>query len=412
MADRIAAVFVPAVMGTALATFGIWMWIGPAPALAHAFVATVSVLLIACPCAMGLATPTAIMVGTGRGAALGILFRRGTALETLARVDQVVLDKTGTLPDGLPALTDLFAFDMSEDLALALAAAVERHSEHPIGAAIVRAAQGRGLVPPEATAIEAVPGFGIQARVDGRQVVLGSQRFMERLGVVLAPGSESAARLADDGKSPLYLATAGKLVAVLAVADPVKAARQAAIARLHDLGLGVTMLSGDARRTAEAVARQLGIERVAAEALPADKVLEIKRLQAQGHRVAFVGDGINDAPALAQADVGIAMGTGTDIAVEAGEVVLMSGDPTGVADAIALARRTLATIRGNFFWAYAYNVALIPLAAGVFYPLTGWLLNPMVAAAAMSVSSLFVVANSLRLRRFKSLRLQDGEEKG
>jgi Cu+-exporting ATPase len=234
---------------------------------------------------------------------------------------------------------------------------------------------------------------------------------MDRLGVRLAPGLESAARLTDQGKSPLYLAADGTLLAVLAVADPVKADSRAAVARLHDLGLGVTLLSGDARGTAEAVARQLDIERTVAEALPEDKVREVQRLQSQGRRVVFVGDGINDAPALAQADVGIAMGTGTDIAVEAGEVILMSGDPSGIADAIALARRTLATIRGNFFWAYAYNVALIPLAAGVFYPLAGWHLNPMAAAAAMSVSSLLVVANSLRLRRFQSLRLQTGDDR-
>jgi len=401
-ADRIAAVFVPTVMAVSLLTFVTWLWVGPAPALAHAFVAAVSVLLIACPCAMGLATPTAIMVGTGRGAALGILFRRGDALETLARVDQVVLDKTGTLTEGRPALTDLAAFGMTEEAALALAAALEQHSEHPIGAALVQAARERGLVLVAATEVEAVPGYGIRARVDGNLVAVGSARYMDRLGVALAAGAASAARLADAGKSPLYLAADGQLAAVLAVADPVKVGSRAAVARLYDLGLSVTLLTGDGSRTAAAVARQLNIEQVVAEALPADKISEIKRLQAAGHTVAFVGDGINDAPALVQADAGIAMGSGTDIAVEAGEVVLMTADPAAIADAIALARRTLGTIRGNFFWAYGYNVALIPLAAGVFYPLTGWLLNPMVAAAAMSVSSLFVVGNSLRLRRFRS----------
>ena len=401
-ADRIAAVFVPAVMAVSLLTFLTWLWVGPAPALAHAFVAAVSVLLIACPCAMGLATPTAIMVGTGRGAALGILFRRGDALETLARVDQVVLDKTGTLTEGRPAVTDLAAFGMTEDAALALAAAVEQHSEHPIGTALVQAARGRGLVLAVATEVEAVPGFGIRARLDGILVAVGAARYMDRLGVALAAGAASAARLADAGKSPLYLAADGQLAAVLAVADPVKTGSRAAVARLHDLGLSVTLLTGDGGRTAAAVARQLNIEQVVAGALPADKIAEIKRLQAAGHRVVFVGDGINDAPALVQADAGIAMGSGTEIAVEAGDVVLMRADPAAIADAIALARRTLGTIRGNFFWAYVYNVALIPLAAGVFYPLTGWLLNPMTAAAAMSVSSLFVVGNSLRLRRFRS----------
>ena len=401
VADRIAAVFVPLVMGTALLTFLAWLWLGPAPALSYAFVTAVSVLLIACPCAMGLATPTAILVGTGRGAALGILFRRGAALETLARVDQVVLDKTGTLTEGRPALTDLTAFGTDEDAALALAAAVEVHSEHPIGTAIVAAARARGLVPTPATDLEAVPGFGIQARVAGRQVAVGAGRFMARLGVECAVAADLVGHLAADGKTPIYLAADGQLLAVLAVADPIKASSRMALARLYALGLTLTMLTGDGRRTAEAVARQVGIARVIAEVLPGDKAAEVKRLQAQGHRVAFVGDGINDAPALVQSDVGIAIGSGTEIAVEAGEVILMTGDLTAVAAALALARRTLRTIRLNFFWAYAYNVALIPLAAGVFYPLTGWLLSPMIAAAAMSVSSLFVVSNSLRLRGFQ-----------
>jgi Cu+-exporting ATPase len=400
VADGIAAVFVPLVMAAALATFLVWLWFGPEPPLSYAFVAAVSVLLIACPCAMGLATPTAIMVGTGRGAFMGILFRRGAALETLARVDQVVLDKTGTLTEGRPGLTDFHAFGSSEEAALTLAAACERHSEHPIAAAIVQAAQGRGLILPEAEAVEAVPGFGIQAGVNGQQVAVGAARFMDRLGVPTQTAAELAGRLAEDGKSPLYVAADGRLAAVLAVADPIKPSSREAVSRLHALGLTLTMLTGDGRRTAEAVARQVGIDRVVADVLPADKAAEVRRLQAQGIQVAFVGDGINDAPALAQADVGIAIGTGTDIAVEAGEVILMTGDLTGVADAVALARRTLRTIRINFFWAYAYNVALIPLAAGVFYPLTGWLLNPMIAAGAMSVSSLFVVTNSLRLRRF------------
>ncbi len=402
VADRIAAVFVPLVMGAALLTFLAWLWLGPEPALSYAFVTAVSVLLIACPCAMGLATPTAIMVATGRGAALGILFRRGAALETLARVDQVVLDKTGTLTEGHPALTDFHAFGASEAEALTLAAACERHSEHPIAAAIVQAARDRGLALPGADAVEAVPGFGVQARVDGRPIAVGAGRFMERLDVPVDAAAELPARLAEAGKSPLYVAADGRLLAVMAVADPIKASSREAISRLHALGLELTMLTGDGRRTAEAVARDVGIDRVVAEVLPADKAAEVKRLQEQGSRVAFVGDGINDAPALAQANVGIAIGTGTDIAVEAGEVILMTGELTGVADAVALARRTLRTIRLNFFWAYAYNVALIPLAAGVFYPWTGWLLNPMIAAGAMSLSSLFVVTNSLRLRRFAS----------
>ncbi len=404
VADRIAAVFVPLVILAASATFLAWLWLGPQPALEHAFIAAVSVLLIACPCAMGLATPTAIMVGTGRGAALGILFRRGVALETLARVDHIVLDKTGTLTAGRPALTDLQPYGVADDEALALAAAVERHSEHPIAVAIVDAARERGLTLAEADDVEAVPGYGIRARIGVRQIAVGAYRFMDRLSVSVTAATDAVDRLAEDGKTPIYVAADGELIAVLAVADPIKPTSREAVARLRGLGLEVAMLTGDGRRTAEAVARAVGIERVLAEVLPADKAAEIKRLQGEGGGVAFVGDGINDAPALAQADVGVAIGTGTDIAVEAGELILMNGDLTGVADAVALARRTLRTIRLNFFWAYAYNIALIPLAAGVFYPLNGWLLNPMLAAGAMSVSSLFVVTNSLRLRRFQPMR--------
>jgi P-type Cu+ transporter len=400
VADRIAAVFVPLVMVVALVTFAVWLWLGPVPALSYAFVAAVSVLLIACPCAMGLATPTAIMVATGRGAALGILVRNGAALETLARVDTIVLDKTGTLTEGRPALVALYAYGMEEDAALALTAAVEHHSEHPIAAAVVAEAKARGLTLPEVREIEAEPGFGIRGQVGEQRIAVGARRWMERLAVSLDAAGEVAERLGAEGQTPIYVAADQRLIAVLAVADPVKAGSREAIAQLSALGLETAMLTGDGRRTAETIARQVGIERVLAEVLPADKAAEVKRLQAEGRRVAFVGDGINDAPALAQADVGIAIGTGTDIAVEAGEVILMQGDLRGTATAIALARKTLRTIRINFFWAYAYNVALIPLAAGVFFPLTGWLLNPMLAAAAMSVSSLFVVTNSLRLRRF------------
>jgi Cu+-exporting ATPase len=400
VADRIAAVFVPVVIGVAILTFLAWLWLGPQPVLSFAFVAAVSVLLIACPCAMGLATPTAIMVGTGRGAAMGILFRRGAALETLARVDRVVLDKTGTLTEGRPALTDLNAYGIADDAALALAAAVERHSEHPIAVALVDAAAQRELTLEAADDVEAVPGYGIRARIGGQRITVGARRFMDRLSIAVGVATDAAERLATEGKTPIYVAAEDRLIAVLAVADPIKASSKEAVARLHGLGLEVAMLTGDGRRTAEAVARQVGIDQVVAEVLPADKAAEVKRLQGLGGKVAFVGDGINDAPALAQADVGIAIGTGTDIAVEAGEVILMTGELTPAVDAVALARRTLRTIRLNFFWAYAYNVALIPLAAGAFYPVTGWLLNPMLAAGAMSVSSLFVVTNSLRLRRF------------
>jgi Cu+-exporting ATPase len=401
LADRIAGVFVPIVMGVALITFIVWLLVGPDPALNFAFVAAVSVLLIACPCAMGLATPTAIMVATGRGAAMGTLFRRGAALEALARVDTLVLDKTGTITAGKPTLTELEAFGISEDQALKLVAAVERDSEHPIAGAIVQAAKDRGLDIPVAQEAEAIPGFGIKAHIEGALIAAGSGRFMGKLGIDIGTASERIEQLTNQGGTPVLAAADGKLIALLAVADPPKASSKAALAAMHALGLKTIMLTGDNRRTAEAVAGTVGIDRVVAEVLPDGKAAEVKRLQEAGARVAFVGDGINDAPALAQADVGIAIGTGTDIAVEAGEVILMSGELTAAANAVALARQTLKTIRLNFFWAYAYNVALIPLAAGLFYPLTGWLLNPMIAAAAMSVSSLFVVTNSLRLRRFR-----------
>jgi len=400
LADRIAGVFVPVVIALALLTFALWLWLGPAPQLNYAFVAAVSVLVIACPCAMGLATPTAIMVGTGKGAEMGTLFRQGVALEALARIDTVVLDKTGTLTKGHPELTDLDVVRGAEAEVLRLVAAAEARSEHPIAKAVVAAATARGLVLPEPEAFAAEPGFGLEATVDGHRVQVGADRYMTRLGVDISAHAGRVEALADEAKSPLYAVIDGDLAAILAVADPLKEGSVAAVAALAAQGLRVAMVTGDNRRTAAAVARTAGIDEVLAEVLPADKAAEVQRLQRAGRRVAFVGDGINDAPALAQADVGVAIGTGTDIAIEAGDVILMRGDLRGLVDAVALARRTLATIRVNFFWAYAYNVALIPLAAGLFYPWLKLLLNPMLAAAAMSVSSLFVVSNSLRLRRF------------
>lgn len=401
VADQIAGVFVPLVLLAAGITFVLWLLFGPPPELRFAFVAAVSVLLIACPCAMGLATPTAIMVATGRGASLGILFRRGPALETLARVDTLVLDKTGTVTLGRPTLTEIQTFELTEGQALGLVAAVERASEHPIARAIVEAAEARGIAIPAVADVEAVPGYGIRARVEGQALAVGADRFMERLGVDLTPAvRERAATLAEGGATPILVALDGRLLALIAVADPPKPSSRSAIEVLHRLGLKISLLTGDNRRTAESVAAAVGIDRVFAEVLPDAKAAEVRRLQEAGARVAFVGDGINDAPALAQADVGIAIGTGTDIAVEAGDLILMSGDLTASVAAVALARQTMRTIRLNFFWAYAYNVALIPLAAGVFYPLTGWLLNPMLAAGAMSISSVLVVTNSLRLRRF------------
>ena len=406
LADRIASVFVPVVMAVALVTFAIWFAFGPAPALSFAFVTAVSVLLIACPCAMGLATPTAIMVGTGKGAEMGVLVRNGAALEMLARIDTVVLDKTGTLTRGRPDLTDFLdaaaggAAEAAPEI-LRLVAAVESRSEHPIAEAIVRAATERGVELPAVTGFQAEPGFGVDAEADGHRVQVGADRYMERLGLELSGVEDAAAQLAGDGKTPLFAAIDGKLAAVIGVADSLKDGSVEAIAALHALGLEVAILTGDNQRTAQAIARDVGIDRVLAEVLPGQKSEEIGRLQESGHNVAFVGDGINDAPALARADIGIAIGTGTDIAMEAGDIILMSGDLRGIVNAAALSKRTLRTIRFNFFWAYAYNVALIPVAAGALYPLLGLLLNPMLAAAAMSVSSIFVVTNSLRLRRFR-----------
>ena len=401
LADRIAGVFVPVVIGIAILTFILWLVFGPSPSLNYAFVAAVSVLVIACPCAMGLATPTAIMVGTGRGAEMGVLFRRGAALETLAKVNVVALDKTGTLTKGRPELTDLTTFGDREEEVLAWVAAAEEQSEHPIAQAVVEAARRRGLRWTRPDSFQAEPGFGLHAKIEGHNIHIGADRYMEQEGIDLTSAGDLGRRLADEAKTPLYAAVDGELAALLAVADSLKEGSVEAVRALQRLGIEVAMVTGDNTRTAQAVARRAGIDRVLAEVLPGQKAEEVKRLQANGNRVAFVGDGINDAPALAHADVGIAIGTGTDIAIEAGDVILMSGDLRGVVNAVALARSTFRTIFGNFFWAYGYNVALIPLAAGVLYPWLGVLLSPMLAAAAMSVSSIFVVTNSLRLRQYE-----------
>ncbi|MGB5162576.1 MAG: heavy metal translocating P-type ATPase [Thermoanaerobaculia bacterium] len=418
LADRIAGVFVPVVIGIAVLTFILWLVFGPSPSLNYAFVAAVSVLVIACPCAMGLATPTAIMVGTGRGAEMGVLFRRGAALETLAKVDVIVLDKTGTLTKGRPELTDLITFGHREEEVLAWVAAAEEQSEHPIAGAVVEAARQRGLRWTRPDSFQAEPGFGLEAKIEGHNIHIGADRYMEHLGIDLVSADDVGRQLADQAKTPLYAAVDGELAAVLAVADSLKEGSVEAVKALQDSGIQIAMVTGDNTRTAKAVARQAGIDRVLAEVLPGQKAEEVKRLQIDASRVAFVGDGINDAPALAQADVGIAIGTGTDIAIEAGDVILISGDLRGIVNALALAKRTFRTIFGNFFWAYGYNVALIPLAAGVLYPWMGVLLSPMLAAAAMSMSSIFVVTNSLRLRRFEppliaqSLDATEGRSRG
>ncbi|MAL99318.1 MAG: copper-translocating P-type ATPase [Alteromonadaceae bacterium] len=412
LADKVAGVFVPVVIVIALLTFGIWYGFGPEPALSFAFVTAVSVLLIACPCAMGLATPTAIMVGTGKGAEMGVLFRKGAALETLARTEIVVLDKTGTLTRGRPELTDFVVVNgMDESAVLRWVAAVEAQSEHPIAEAIVAGAKSQALELPAVSRFQAEPGYGIEAEVEGRTLNVGADRYMQQLGIDLSLVEDQAVALATQAKSPLYAAVDGQLAAVIAVADPLKEGSSEAISALKQMGLRVAMLTGDNRATAEAIARQVGIEQVLAEVLPDQKAAEIKRLQQRGLRTAFVGDGINDAPALAQADVGIAIGTGTDVAIEAGDIVLMRGDLRGILEAIALSRRTRKTIIGNFIWAYGYNVALIPVAAGLLYPFTGFLLNPMLAAGAMSLSSLFVLTNSLRLRGFEPAAAFGGNQR-
>ncbi|MBP1804876.1 heavy metal translocating P-type ATPase [Rubellimicrobium aerolatum] len=405
LVDRVTGVFVPVVMGLAALTFVIWLVWGPEPSLGFALVNAVAVLIIACPCAMGLATPTSIMVGTGRGAEMGVLFRRGEALQSLRDVEVVALDKTGTLTEGRPELTDLSpAPGFSPDEVLALVAAVEARSEHPIGAALARAAEAKGLRLGVVAGFEALPGFGVAATVDGRRVEVGADRYMARLGLDVAGFAAEAAALGAEARTPLYAAIDGRLAAVIAVADPIKATTPEAIRALHGMGLRVAMITGDNRATAEAVARRLGIDEVVPEVLPEGKVAAIRRLREGGRRVAFVGDGINDAPALAEADVGLAIGTGTDVAIESAEVVLMGGDLRGVVNAIALSRATIRNIRQNLFWAFAYNAALIPVAAGVLWPVNGTLLSPVLAAGAMALSSVFVLTNALRLRSVRPVR--------
>ena len=401
LVDRITLWFVPVVMALAGLTFAVWLIFGPEPALTLGLVNAVAVLIIACPCAMGLATPTSIMVGTGRGAEMGILFRKGEALQALQGVAVVALDKTGTLTEGKPVLTDLtLAPGFARPQVLAAVAAAEAKSEHPIARAIVQAAVAEGLTLPAVTRFGSVTGFGVVAEVAGQQVQIGADRYMAQVGLDVAVFAAEAERLGGEGKTPLYAAIDGRLAAVLAVADQVKHTTPAAIKALHALGLKVVMITGDNRRTAQAIAGPLQIDEVVAEVLPGDKVAAIKRLKSLG-RVAYVGDGINDAPALAEADVGIAVGTGTDIAIEAADVVLMSGRLTGIPDAIALSRATMGNIRHNLFWAFAYNAALIPVAAGALYPAYGLLLSPVFAAGAMALSSVFVLGNALRLRRFQ-----------
>ena len=400
LSDRIAAVFVPTVIVLALITFATWYVVGPEPRVVRALAAAVTVLIIACPCAMGLAVPTAVMVATGRGAERGVLFKGGNVLQRAAELEVVVLDKTGTITEGRPAVTEVRALEAGTEAELLLrAAALERMSEHPLGEAVVALATARGLAIPDVETFQVFPGKGVVGVVYGDGVLVGNRALFADWGVESASLHGTADELAALGATPVLVAIGGAAAGVIAVADPIKSTSAGAVAALRALGLEVLMLTGDARGTAESVARQVGIDEVVAEVLPEHKREVVQRLQGEGRVVGMVGDGLNDAPALAQADVGIAIGTGTDVAVEAGDVTLMRGDVAGVPEAVRLARRTLRVIKQNLFWAFAYNVVGIPVAAGVLYPVFGILLTPAIAAAAMAVSSVSVVTNSLRLRR-------------
>ena len=423
LADVIASYFVPIVIGIALITFVVWYFMGPAPALTFALLNFVAVLIIACPCALGLATPTAIIVGTGKGAEHGVLIRSAEALERSHQINTVLLDKTGTLTQGEPKVTDIVAVSSSsQEEVLRLAASAERGSEHPLGEAIVRAASERKLELSPASDFNAVPGHGIEASVGGKKLLLGNLRLIKDRGLSLNGLGEEAERLWEKGKTVIFLGMDSQVVGIIAVADTLKPNAREAVEALHKMGIEMVMLTGDNRRTAEAIAREVGIDRVLAEVLPEHKAQEVKKLQSEGRMVAMVGDGINDAPALAQADIGIAIGTGTDVAVETGDITLISGDLTGIVTAISLSKRTMRTIKQNLFWAFAYNTALIPVAAGVLFLIFGntgvpsglrfilgnyGFLNPMLAAAAMAASSLTVVSNSLRLKRFKPAKFAD-----
>jgi len=401
LVDRVTAVFVPVVFAIAAATFCVWMLVGPEPRLSFALVNAVAVLIVACPCAMGLATPAAIMTGTGRAAELGVLFRQGEALQTLGEARLIAFDKTGTLTYGKPRLTDLVAapgFEAHE--ALRLAASVEALSEHPIAGAIVSAAKEKGLAVAPCSEFAAIPGMGARGFVEGKRVAIGAKRFMTSLGLSTASFAQAAAKLAEEGRTALYAAIDGRLALLLCVSDAVKPSSAAAVGALHGLGVKTAMITGDQELPARAIAQEVGIDEVVAGVMPDGKVAAVKRLR-EANKLAFVGDGVNDAPALAAADVGLAIGTGTDVAIEAADVVLMSGDLAKVPTAVAISRATMRNIAQNLFWAFGYNVVLIPVAAGALYPINGTLFSPMLAAGAMAFSSVFVVTNALRLKRFQ-----------
>ncbi|MGE5809610.1 MAG: heavy metal translocating P-type ATPase, partial [Nitrospirota bacterium] len=404
LADYISSIFVPSVIGIGVITFTLWYIFGPADTkFTFALINFIAVLIIACPCAMGLATPTAIMVGTGKGAEQGILFKNAESLERAQKVDTIVLDKTGTLTRGEPEIVDVVRDGLSERTILVYAGAAEKGSEHPLGEAIVRAAISKGIILEQADEFEALPGHGVRAKLHGKEIILGNERLMNERKIDFSAFHAAAGELSEEGKTPMFVAIGGSAAGIIAVADTPREHSKEAVRELRALGLDVVMLTGDNRRTAQAVAKELGITRVMSEVLPQDKMDVVKKLQSEGRIVAMVGDGINDAPALTQADVGIAIGTGTDVAIEASDVTLIKDDLRVVVAAMRLSRRTMQTIKMNLFWAFFYNVIGIPVAAGVLFPFLGakGLLNPMYASAAMAFSSVSVVTNSLRLRRFE-----------
>ena len=400
MADIISAYFVPIVIGLAILSSVAWLLAGETGVFALSIF--ISVLVIACPCALGLATPTAIMVGTGKGAEYGVLIKGGEALETTHKLSTLIFDKTGTITEGKPKVTDIVTTNLSEEQLLIYAASAEKGSEHPLGEAIVRAAIDRGYQLCELESFNAIPGHGIEVSIQGKQMLLGNKKLMIEKTIDVSSLSETSDQLAYDGKTPMYMAIDGQLAGIIAVADTVKESSKKAIETLHQMGIKVAMITGDNQKTADAIARQVGIDLVLAEVLPADKANEVKKLQETGVKVGMVGDGINDAPALAQADIGIAIGSGTDVAIESADIVLMKSDLMDVSTAIKLSKATIRNIKENLFWAFAYNVLGIPVAMGVLHLLGGPLLNPMIAAAAMSLSSVSVLLNALRLRRFKA----------
>ena len=409
LVDKITLWFVPAVLALAVFTVAIWLSVGPDPTLTLALVAGVSVLIIACPCAMGLATPTSIMVGTGGAAEMGVLFRKGDALQQLASMDVVALDKTGTVTEGHPDLTDLkLAKGFQRADVLRLVGAVETQSEHPIAQAITHAAEAERVSLPKVDSFESITGYGVRATVSGHDVLIGARRLMEREGIDPAPLADAELDLSSKGRTALFAAIDGTLAALLMVSDPVKPTSATAIKELHARGLHVAMITGDKESTAKAIAEDVGIDQVIADVLPDGKVAALDRLREGARRVAFVGDGINDAPALAHADIGVAIGTGTDVAIESADVVLMSGDLQGIVNAVEVSRQTMRNIKQNLFWAFGYNVALLPVAAGILYPVFGILLSPMLAAGAMALSSVFVLSNALRLRGMKAIHAPEG----